>query len=105
MIGWMAVNVVPAARFDPYPYILLNLVLSSVAALQAPIIMMSQNRQSSKDKLLAQNDYQVNLKAELEIAALLRGHAEMLARLAMLERAMRGRGAVDMPQSQVASGS
>jgi CRP/FNR family transcriptional regulator, cyclic AMP receptor protein len=96
MIGWMAVNVAPAARFDPYPYILLNLVLSSVAALQAPIIMMSQNRQSSKDKLLAQNDYQVNLKAELEIAALLRGHAEILARLAMLERIVRGRGGVDV---------
>jgi len=92
MIGWMAVNVVLAAKFDPYPFILLNLVLSSIAALQAPIIMMSQNRQSTKDKLLAQNDYQVNLKAELEISALLRGQAEMLARLQMLERTLRGRG-------------
>jgi uncharacterized membrane protein len=57
-------------RFDPYPYILLNLILSCVAALQAPIIMMSQRRQEAKDRLRSQNDYQVNLKAELEIRAL-----------------------------------
>jgi uncharacterized membrane protein len=56
-----------AERFDPYPYILLNLILSCVAALQAPIIMMSQNRQDARDRLRSQNDYQVNLKAELEI--------------------------------------
>jgi len=97
MIGWMVVNVVVAAnaKFDPYPFILLNLVLSSVAALQAPIIMMSQNRQSTKDKLLAQNDYQVNLKAELEIAALLRTQAEMLAKLQLLERMVRVRGGLE----------
>jgi uncharacterized membrane protein len=53
--------------FDPYPFILLNLVLSCLAAIQAPIIMMSQNRQESKDRLRSQNDYRVNLKAELEI--------------------------------------
>jgi uncharacterized membrane protein len=93
MIVWMTVNVISAvARFDPYPFILLNLALSSVAALQAPIIMMSQNRQSTKDKLLAENDYQVNLKAEMEIAALLRGQSEMLARLAVVERALGRRG-------------
>ena len=91
MFVWMALNIFLAAKFDPYPFILLNLVLSSVAALQAPIIMMSQNRQSTKDKLLAQNDYQVNLKAELEITALLRGQAELLARVGMLERISRGR--------------
>jgi CRP/FNR family cyclic AMP-dependent transcriptional regulator len=91
MVVWMALNIFLAAKFDPYPFILLNLVLSSVAALQAPIIMMSQNRQSTKDKLLAQNDYQVNLKAELEITALLRGQAELLARISMLERLARGR--------------
>ena len=96
MILWMAVNVALAVKFDPYPFILLNLVLSSVAALQAPIIMMSQNRQSTKDKLLAQNDYQVNLKAELEISALLRGQAELLARIALLERAMRGRAPIEV---------
>jgi len=56
--------------FDPYPFIFLNLVLSMVAALQAPIIMMSQNRQSQKDRLDARHDYEVNLKAELDIMAL-----------------------------------
>ena len=55
---------------DPYPYILLNLLLSCLAAVQAPIIMMSQNRQEAKDRLRARHDYQVNLKAELEIRQL-----------------------------------
>ncbi|AFL54141.1 putative membrane protein [Sinorhizobium fredii] len=57
-------------QFDPYPYILLNLVLSMLAALQAPVIMMSQNRQAARDRLDAAHDYQVNLKAEIEILAL-----------------------------------
>jgi uncharacterized membrane protein len=56
--------------FDPYPYILLNLFLSMLAAIQAPIILMSQNRQAFKDRLSAEHDYEVNLKAELEIMAL-----------------------------------
>lgn len=56
--------------FDPYPYILLNLMLSTVAAFQAPVILMSQNRQSAKDRLTAEHDYEVNLKAEIEIVAL-----------------------------------
>jgi uncharacterized membrane protein len=56
--------------FDPYPYILLNLVLSMIAAIQAPIILMSQNRQAYKDRLSAEHDYEVNLKAELEILGL-----------------------------------
>lgn len=56
--------------FDPYPYIFLNLFLSMIAALQAPVIMMSQNRQGEKDRMHAANDYEVNLKAELEIRAL-----------------------------------
>lgn len=56
--------------FDPYPYILLNLMLSMIAALQAPLIMMSQNRQAAKDRLEAEHDYEVNLKAELEILGL-----------------------------------
>jgi uncharacterized membrane protein len=56
--------------FDPYPYILLNLVLSMLAAVQAPIILMSQNREADKDRLSAEHDYEVNLKAELEIMAL-----------------------------------
>ncbi len=68
LLGWMALNVAMAASaFDPYPFILLNLVLSCLAAVQAPIIMMSQKRQESKDRLRSANDYQVNLKAELEI--------------------------------------
>jgi uncharacterized membrane protein len=66
---WIALNqTVPGQeRFDPYPYILLNLILSCVAALQAPIIMMSQKRQEAKDRLRSQSDYRVNLKAALEI--------------------------------------
>ena len=67
---WMLRNAETAVPFDPYPFILLNLVLSCVAALQAPIIMMSQNRQAAKDRLDAQHDYEVNLKAEMEIMAL-----------------------------------
>ncbi|HYM59975.1 MAG TPA: DUF1003 domain-containing protein [Thermoanaerobaculia bacterium] len=86
MVVWMAINVVKFTDFDPYPFILLNLALSTVAAIQAPVIMMSQNRQASKDKLLAENDYQVNLKAEMEIEAILRGQAELLARVALIER-------------------
>lgn len=66
---WMAVNIAAGGEraFDPYPFILLNLVLSCIAAIQAPIIMMSQHRQEQKDRLRSSNDYQVNLKAELEI--------------------------------------
>jgi uncharacterized membrane protein len=69
LVVWMGFNIaaMDAIRFDPYPYILLNLVLSTLAAIQAPIIMMSQKRQEAKDRLRSQNDYQVNLKAELEI--------------------------------------
>src|SRR6266567_3295459 len=93
MTIWMSINVLRFVSFDPYPFILLNLVLSTLAGIQAPIIMMSQNRQSTKDKLLAQNDYQVNLKAELEIAALLRGQAELLARVSVLEATLTRRPA------------
>lgn len=69
LLAWMAINTFMLAKsaFDPYPYILLNLCLSCVAAIQAPIIMMSQNRQGVIDRLRAQNDYEVNVKAELEI--------------------------------------
>lgn len=74
MVGWVALNTVLAARigstFDPYPYILLNLFLSMLAAIQAPVILMSQNRQSEKDRISAEHDYEVNLKAELEIMLL-----------------------------------
>jgi uncharacterized membrane protein len=69
LVVWMAINIAIGITkaFDPYPFILLNLVLSCIAAIQAPIIMMSQKRQEAKDRLRALNDYQVNLKAELEI--------------------------------------
>ncbi|HUL69759.1 MAG TPA: DUF1003 domain-containing protein [Gemmatimonadales bacterium] len=68
---WMILNVEMSGRaWDPYPFILLNLVLSTLAAIQAPVIMMSQNRQAFKDRLQAEQDYKVNLKAELEVAEL-----------------------------------
>lgn len=72
ILVWIVFNaaLLRAKAFDPYPYILLNLVLSCLAAIQAPVIMMSQNRQSAKDRLQADSDYEVNLRAELEIAAL-----------------------------------
>lgn len=70
MISWMAVNEDLANPFDPFPFILLNLVLSCLAAVQAPVIMMSQNRQAAKDRLDARNDFEVNLRAEMEIMAL-----------------------------------
>lgn len=72
LIVWMAINAVAlrGEAFDPYPFILLNLVLSCLAALQAPIIMMSQNRASARDRMQADQDFRVNLKAEIEIAGL-----------------------------------
>jgi uncharacterized membrane protein len=76
MMLWVTFNTVSLRSrvFDPYPFILLNLVLSCLAAMQAPVIMMSQNRQEAKDRLRAEHDYQVNLKAELEIRML---HAKL----------------------------
>jgi uncharacterized membrane protein len=68
--AWMVVNAAVAKPFDAYPYIFLNLVLSCLAALQAPIIMMSQNRQAAHDRLDMVHDYEINTKAELEIVAL-----------------------------------
>lgn len=74
LIAWVILNSFILFRFnatfDPYPYILLNLFLSMLAAIQAPIIMMSQNRQAAKDRLDAANDYEVNLKSEMEILTL-----------------------------------
>lgn len=69
LLAWVALNswLLISKPFDPYPYILLNLVLSCLAAIQAPVIMMSQNRQEDKDRLRGEQDYRVNLKAELEI--------------------------------------
>lgn len=72
LLLWVFVNIYVIAQkpFDPYPFILLNLILSCLAAIQAPIIMMSQNRQDEKDRLRAEHDYKINLKAELEIKLL-----------------------------------
>jgi uncharacterized membrane protein len=72
LICWMIVNVIVLSTkaFDPYPFILLNLILSCIAALQAPVIMMSQNRQEEKDRERAKNDYMINLKSEMEIRLL-----------------------------------
>jgi uncharacterized membrane protein len=74
LLVWIALNSFLLLRsggtFDPYPYILLNLVLSMLAAIQAPVILMSQNRQAHRDRIDAEHDYEVNLKAELEIMAL-----------------------------------
>ena len=72
VVVWVAVNsaMMVAHPFDPYPYILLNLFLSLLAAIQAPIILMSQNRAAARDRVEAAHDYEVNLKAEIEIAAL-----------------------------------
>jgi uncharacterized membrane protein len=74
LLAWIVLNTLVLTRmgksFDPYPYIFLNLILSMLAALQAPVIMMSQNRHAAKDRVAAQHDYEVNLKSELEILAL-----------------------------------
>ncbi len=69
LFGWIILNAILLLNrgFDPYPFILLNLILSCLAAIQAPIIMMSQNRSEARDRLRAENDYKINLKAELEI--------------------------------------
>lgn len=79
MLIWITVNAVPFLfhTFDPYPFILLNLVLSCIAAIQAPIIMMSQNRQEKKDRLHAEHDFQVNLKAEILIEHVIHQLAEI----------------------------
>src|SRR6201990_142141 len=108
LLSWVVLNSYVLARrgdaFDPYPYILLNLFLSMLAAIQAPVIMMSQNRQAAKDRLDAAHDYEVNLKAELEILSLhekmdefREGKWEELVRLQqeqirMLESLLEGRG-------------
>ena len=87
LILWMLVNTPLAAKaFDPYPFILLNLVLSCVAAIQAPLIMMSQNRQEEKDRRRAENDYKVNLKTEIMIEDLHDKVNAILAKQSALEK-------------------
>lgn len=80
LLIWIVFNSLVAGtlRFDPYPFILMNLVLSCIAAIQAPIIMMSQNRQEEKDRKRSENDYLVNLKAELELETLHRKLDEII---------------------------
>lgn len=90
LILWMVGNVLLAKRaFDPYPFILLNLVLSCVAAIQAPLIMMSQNRQEEKDRRRAENDYKVNLKTEIMIEDLYDKVNAILAKQTALEKKLR----------------
>ncbi len=87
LILWMVVNTILASNaFDPYPFILLNLVLSCVAAIQAPLIMMSQNRQEEKDRRRAENDYKVNLKTEIMIEDLHDKVNAILAKQSALEK-------------------
>ena len=74
LAGWAIWNGAAGRAFDPYPFIFLNLLLSMLAAIQAPVIMMSQNRQAARDRLQAEQDFEINLKAELEIMAL---HAKL----------------------------
>lgn len=92
LLGWMLINseVLEAFgihAFDAYPYIFLNLMLSMLAAIQAPVIMMSQNRQSAKDRIAARHDYEVNLRTQLEIIRLQRRFDRLLAKLDEKERA------------------
>ena len=87
LILWMVVNAILATKaFDPYPFILLNLVLSCVAAIQAPLIMMSQNRQEEKDRHRAENDYKVNLKTEIMIEDLYDKVNSILAKQSQIEK-------------------
>lgn len=92
LLAWMVGNVLLAAgAFDPYPFILLNLVLSCVAAIQAPLIMMSQNRQEEKDRRRAENDYKVNLKTEIMIEDLYDKVNAILAKQSELEKQLRAK--------------
>jgi uncharacterized membrane protein len=99
LIGWMAFNTFilvryghgeEGAQFDPYPYILLNLMLSMTAALQAPIIMMSQNRAAEKDRLAAEQDFKVNLKSELMLEELMRKQKMRDAQMDQLNQTLAG---------------
>lgn len=93
LVGWMLINSkilqTWGVPFDPYPFIFLNLMLSTLAAIQAPVIMMSQNRQASKDRQSARLDYEINLRAELEIIRL---HHKLDSMEKLLEQALNGDG-------------
>ena len=87
LVLWMVINAILATKaFDPYPFILLNLVLSCVAAILAPLIMMSQNRQEEKDRRRAENDYKVNLKTEIMIEDLYDKVNSILAKQSQIEK-------------------
>src|SRR5437763_3524568 len=101
LVAWMAFNTFvlvhygrgdEGAQFDPYPYILLNLMLSMTAALQAPIIMMSQNRAAEKDRLAAEQDFKVNLKSEIMLEELIRKQRERDAQIDQLNKALAALG-------------
>ena len=101
LVLWMVVNTVMAARaFDPYPFILLNLVLSCIAAIQAPLIMMSQNRQEVKDRRRAENDYKVNLKTEIMIEVLYDKVNAIIAKQSALEKQLQGEAKTDEEKPQ-----
>jgi CRP/FNR family cyclic AMP-dependent transcriptional regulator len=110
LICWMAFNTFvlvhyghgeEGAQFDPYPYILLNLMLSMTAALQAPIIMMSQNRAAEKDRLAAEQDFKVNLKSELMLEELIRKQRERDAQMDHLNNALQTlQGTLESPNAQ-----
>ena len=97
LIAWMVINIILATNaFDPYPFILLNLVLSCVAAIQAPLIMMSQNRQEEKDRRRAENDYKVNLKTEIMIEDLYDKINIILAKQTALEKRLNNKEKRDL---------
>lgn len=114
LIGWLILNDEMARPFDPFPFILLNLVLSCLASIQAPVIMMSQNRQAAKDRIDARTDYETNVRAEMEIMALhakvdamrdrewaelLRVQAEQLERLRAIADALQA-AKTDVPRQE-----
>ena len=97
LIAWMVINIILATNaFDPYPFILLNLVLSCVAAIQAPLIMMSQNRQEEKDRRRAENDYKVNLKTEIMIKDLYDKINIIIAKQTALEKRLNNKEKRDL---------
>jgi len=111
LVGWVVLNALLLVKaVDPYPYILLNLILSCVAAIQAPVIMMSQNRQEEKDRLRALNDYKTNLKSEIIIEDLYQKIETLIANQEALARDLRRIKALDpsfrdaLPQSGEDSG-
>lgn len=101
LIIWMVINTILAAKaFDPYPFVLLNLVLSCVAATQAPLIMMSQNRQEEKDRRRAENDYKVNLKTEIMIEDLYDKVNMILNKQLQIEKMLSEQGKEDQNTKQ-----